>query len=152
MRGWSGPGSAASSSSLVRCHVDFRRQGTLFPSRCIGAASLSWSVSDSLLPSTDDLGFGTVLLLFWFLMFSLLCYWLVGGFGGHGYSNDYSWLRCCDGKVQIFNAVFLTHHFPCGSMLRWPLSINRGRIRHYHHPIDPLVSWTQLVSYLKRSY
>ena len=31
-------------------------------------------------------------------MFSLLCYWLVGGFGGRGYSNDYSWLRRRDVK------------------------------------------------------
>jgi len=48
-----------------------------------------------LLLSTDLLGFGTVLLLFWFLMFSLLCYWLVGG---RGYSNNYSWLRRRDVK------------------------------------------------------
>jgi len=32
------------------------------------------------------------------LLFSLLCHWLAGGFGGRGYLNDYSWLRCCDGK------------------------------------------------------
>jgi len=45
--GWYGPCSAARYSSLVRCRTDFRHQTTLFPSRCIEAASLFWSVSDS---------------------------------------------------------------------------------------------------------
>jgi hypothetical protein len=98
MCGQYGPGSMASSSSLIRCRVDFWRQATLSPSWCIGAASLSWSVSDCLLPSTDDLGFGTVLLLFRFLMFSPPCYWFIGGFGGRGYSSDYAWLSCRDAK------------------------------------------------------
>jgi hypothetical protein len=54
--------------------------------------------------------------------------------------------------VQIFKAILLTHQFHSLWKHAWAISLNRGRIRHYRHPIDPLVSWTQLVSYLKRSY
>jgi hypothetical protein len=30
--------------------------------------------------------------------------------------------------AQIFNTVLFTHHFPCGSTLGWPLSLNLERI------------------------
>jgi hypothetical protein len=46
-----------------------------------------------LLLSNADLVFGTIFLLFWFLMFILLWCWLVGGFGKGGYLDDYFWLR-----------------------------------------------------------
>ena len=39
-----------------------------------------------------------------------------------------------------------------GSTLEWSLYLNRGRIQHCPHPIGPLVSWSRLVNYLKRSY
>ena len=39
-----------------------------------------------------------------------------------------------------------------GNMLEWSLSLNRGRIHHCPLPIGPLVSWTRLVNYLKKSY
>jgi len=45
-----------------------------------------------------------------------------------------------------------TTSLPSWSTLEWPPSLNRGRIRHYHHPIDPLVCWARLVSFWKRSY
>jgi hypothetical protein len=55
--------------------------------------------------------------------------------------------------VQIFNAIFLTHHFPSLWKHARVISILKpGRTRHYHHPIDPLVSWTLLVNSLRRIY
>jgi hypothetical protein len=55
--------------------------------------------------------------------------------------------------AQIFNAILLTTTFLlCGSTLGSSLSLNRGRIQHCPHPIGPLVCWTRLVKYLKRSY
>jgi hypothetical protein len=47
-----------------------------------------------------------------------------------------SWSRS---SMQSFSPTLL---HPCGSTLLSSLSSTRGRIRHYHHPIDPLVSWT----------
>ena len=43
--------------------------------------------------------------------------------------------------------------FPkCWSMLEWSLFLNGGRIRQCDLPIGPLVLWTRLVNYLKRTY
>jgi hypothetical protein len=55
--------------------------------------------------------------------------------------------------VLIFNAILLTHHFHTAWKHARMISIlNRGRVQHCHHPFGPLVFWTRLVNYLKRSY
>ena len=53
---------------------------------------------------------------------------------------------------RIFNAVLRTNDFPQTWKHAGVISIvNRRRIQHYPLPIGPLVSWTQLSNYLKRS-
>jgi len=55
--------------------------------------------------------------------------------------------------VLIFNAILLTHHFPTVCKHALVISILKpGKDPALPHPIDPLVSWTRLVNYLKRSY
>ena len=55
--------------------------------------------------------------------------------------------------VLIFNAILLTHHFPTAWKHARVISILKpGRIQLCQRPIGPLVFWTRLVNYLKRSY
>jgi hypothetical protein len=55
--------------------------------------------------------------------------------------------------VHIFNAILLTHHFSIAwKHVRVISILNWGRIQHCLNRIGQLVSWKQLVNYLKRSY
>jgi hypothetical protein len=53
----------------------------------------------------------------------------------------------------MFNAILLTHHFPSLWKHVFMTSVHKsGKDPALPHPIDPLVCWTRLVNYLKRSY
>jgi hypothetical protein len=55
--------------------------------------------------------------------------------------------------VLIFNAILVTHHFPTTRKHARVISVLKpGSIQHCHHSIGPLLFWTRLVIYLKRSY
>ena len=55
--------------------------------------------------------------------------------------------------VLIFKAILCTHHFPTAwKHARVIGMLKPGRIQHCLHPIGPLVFWTHLVNYLKKSY
>jgi hypothetical protein len=55
--------------------------------------------------------------------------------------------------AQILNAVLLTHHFPTVSKHARVISILKpGKDAVLPSSFRPLVSWTRLVNYLKRSY
>jgi hypothetical protein len=53
--------------------------------------------------------------------------------------------------ANVFNAVLRTHHFP-KTWKQARVILKPGRIQDCPLPIGPLVSWTRLVNYLKRSY
>jgi hypothetical protein len=54
--------------------------------------------------------------------------------------------------AQIFNAGLLTHHFLTVWKHARVIAIFKPRKDPTLHHIGPLVSWTRLVNYLKRSY
>ena len=54
--------------------------------------------------------------------------------------------------VHIFNAILCTHHFPTISKHTRVISVLKpGKDPAQPHPIDPLVSWTQLANCSRKS-